>query len=681
MSFMLFLLALPACTSAGLFQRKAEINIQSNLQLPDDESQFEVLVDSYPHRSLQSTDRKEKPYFKVREIEREFGLTSPSDVHIKIYNHSPDKWYSVTIVAQNEYTGVANFLRRLDDRPGNPLLYSWIPKMSGRYEIIVHELNTNGLSDKTPPMDGEYRFDVIDKAGVDSRQILLEQIVNMPPCQSVNRGDLYTVWDGTWLGPQLHGHVSGMRNGWYFLPSSDMNCKIEYFTDADLRRNNDERSIYILGSSKERGVFLSLVDMLLDSDEKELMEQSVISKCWGRAHVRKSNIKVLYQDFRSTYFEHAGASSDYLCHNEKVVREGGGTYTINGMRVWEEMFEDDPVTWPSVILMSASNDEGFNKKYDLQHFINTLPSSWQGTLLLTDGTFSAMKAGSGDEAEYIKYRSTIKELVAGLNDSRVRWIDGKGVSKEMRLYGERGPDYVIGSQHFHGHCEATYLDESGQQQDMRICSNVTEVLGQLLIGYALGPKNEYNQRLEQTAYANNENNQAVYCHACPEDLLPFHITHHPDMTCAIGALHPRVKSEIHNGFPQMCPKPCLNIPPYASRQTQSGVVQERYCPVKYFTQEDPQVEKLNKISKELDQMEDQMKHIYRGDRQGRINHAAGPANVKVRRRADISTMEIFIPQEEEYLSLYSFCMINMVILLGLTAVYKSKVKALMRQHF
>lgn len=562
----------------------------------------------------------------------------------------------------------------MTNRPGNPLLYSWVPKFSGEYEIIVHELSIKGSFERTPQMEGDYTFTVEDKPGFDTRGMILDEIDSMPPCQTVNRGDLYTVWDGTWLGPHLHGQISGMRNGWYFLPSSnDMNCKIEYFTNAELRANPEERSIYILGSSKERGVFLSLVDMLLDSNEKKHMDESVISKCWGRAHVTKSNIKVLYQDFRSTYFQHAGASSDYLCHNEKVVREGGGTYTENGMRVWEEMFENDPSTWPSVILMSASNDEGFNKGYDLQHFINTLPFDWQGTLLLTDGAFSAMRAGDGDEAAYIRYRTAIKGLVASLNDRRVRWIDGKGISKEMRMYGERGPEYVIGSQHFHGHCDATYLDESGNQQDMRICSNVTEALGQLLIGYALGPKDEYTKRIEQSGHTSNENNQAIYCHACPEELLPFHITHHPEMTCAIGALHPRSRSEIHTGFPQTCPEPCFDIPPYASRQTQSGVVQERHCPVKYFTQAN-EVDDLNQSRAPVE--------LYQVNHQRNARQGVVDSQVR-RRRTDINpgvSLESFIPQEDEYLSLYSFCAINMTILLGLTAFYKARVKAFVRQH-
>jgi hypothetical protein len=293
------LLSFLPLVSAGLFKRNAQVSIDNDLHLPDYEAQFDVIqtLDDYPHRSLQAdaTQLRHKPYFTVRTIDRDFGLTSPAEIHIKIHNHAPNRWYSVTITSENEYTGSANFLKKVTDRPGNPLLYSWIPKFNGNYEIIVHELANQGEYIATPPIGDQFKFAAVDKPGVDSRRLLIETIRSMPPCQTVERGDLYTVWDGTWLGPRLHGDVSGMRNGWYFLPSNDMNCKIEYFTDKDLKRNGEERSIYILGSSKERGVFLSLVDMLLDPEEKEHMSESVISKCWGRAFVTKSKLKVFYQ--------------------------------------------------------------------------------------------------------------------------------------------------------------------------------------------------------------------------------------------------------------------------------------------------------------------------------------------------------------------------------------------------
>lgn len=48
---------------------------------------------------------------------------------------------------------------------------------------------------------------------------------------------------------------------------------------------SEKTVIYILGTSRERGVFLSLVDLLLSAKEKKVLSESVIGKCWGRAVV------------------------------------------------------------------------------------------------------------------------------------------------------------------------------------------------------------------------------------------------------------------------------------------------------------------------------------------------------------------------------------------------------------
>jgi hypothetical protein len=265
---LLIIISSLSTTSSGLFN-------------DDNASTISLHPNEPNHRSLAADASNTKPYYTVREIDRKLEHIFPADVHIKIFNHQhPTKWYSVTIVSQGVYTGTASFLRLVKDRPGTPLLYSWIPKVKGDYEIIVHELGSKENNPYTPPMAGEYKFTVTDKQGYDSHVNIMHEIARMPPCQTVdNRQDLYTVWDGSWIGPNMHGNLPGMRTGWYFLPSKDMNCNIEYFTDEELRKNPEEKSIYILGSSKERGIFLSLVDMILDGEEKERLHDSVIAKC------------------------------------------------------------------------------------------------------------------------------------------------------------------------------------------------------------------------------------------------------------------------------------------------------------------------------------------------------------------------------------------------------------------
>jgi hypothetical protein len=147
----------------------------------------------------------------------------------------------------------------------------------------------------------------------------------------------------------------------------------------------------------------------------------------------------------------------------------------------------------------------------------------------------------------------------------VRWIDGLGLSKEDRFYGEDGPE------HFHSHCDNLYEDENRQVKTMKICSNITEVVGQLLFGHALGPKEEF---IEQAKVSN------LYC---PADLLPFHITPYPNMQCASGPLHAMAANEVIHQGPQLCPNKCIReVPVSRIAQTQSGVVHERNCPLEYF---------------------------------------------------------------------------------------------------
>jgi hypothetical protein len=122
--------------------------------------------------------------------------------------------------------------------------------------------------------------------------------MNDPPCYSVDKIDAYAVWDGDWLGPGLGIEgIDALRNGWIFLPDKSMNCTIPTYTQDDLLRVQEETSIFVFGTSRERGVFLSLLDLLLSPHEKQYLEISVVGKCWGRATVQKGNIKLLYQDF------------------------------------------------------------------------------------------------------------------------------------------------------------------------------------------------------------------------------------------------------------------------------------------------------------------------------------------------------------------------------------------------
>jgi hypothetical protein len=544
-----------------------------------------------PARRLLKAHSPPEPSYLVKKLNHDDSALFPSEIIVEISHPKShvDTWYSVTIVSENRYTGTATLMGSPRPRemgmPPSPLLYTWKPIFSGDYEVIVHELPQDPIGNpNTPPMkrSNPTLIKVKNKeVPIGPWGLISERMTTMPPCQTVERMDLYTNWDGSWVGPDMSSQEGRLRNGWFFLPHEEMNCKIETFTQDDFRYLPDEKSIYILGNSKERGIFLSLVDLLLTPDEKKDIQESVISKCWGRAFVRKSNLKVMYQDWRSDNFDTRSDVHTVVCHNEKVAREGGPLFFDSGIKVWEEIFQDRS-QWPSVILMSSGNDIwGFKgEMYDINEFIKRLPPEWNGTLLITDGAFSARLAGRGYASDYEAYRRRLKELTAVTDDPRVRWMDGIGLSKEMRMYGESGPDHTAISQHFHRDCDVPYRDANGNMQSMRICSNVTENIAQLLIGHAVGPKDEILARAMDPEIRQAPQ-LATYCHACPEDLLPFHITPYPQMTCSVGHLHPQHKKENH-GSPQLCPKECLALDVQRTKGSQTDTIYERFCPLELF---------------------------------------------------------------------------------------------------
>ncbi|CAN0195068.1 unnamed protein product, partial [Hapterophycus canaliculatus] len=102
---------------------------------------------------------------------------------------------------------------------------------------------------------------------------------------------------GTWLSSNVASPAHGvLRDGWVFQPKT---CVYDTFSYDDLMLlsalQDEPTWILILGGSVQRGVFLSLVDMVLARGQKDDMGGSVVQKCWGYADLHVGNIRVTYQ--------------------------------------------------------------------------------------------------------------------------------------------------------------------------------------------------------------------------------------------------------------------------------------------------------------------------------------------------------------------------------------------------
>lgn len=530
----------------------------------------------------------------------------PSEMLIEVLDPRPDCKYSVTVVSHNKYTGTARLLSQersmtVDGRVS--IAYAWRPVFPGEFAVVVHEVD-QVYEHETPPINPSplpIYVNEGENAGGSWKLELEDRIQNTPPCQTIPRTDLYSHWDGDWLGPDFRLEES-IRTGWSFLPWPGMGCKIETYSTEALRAIPEKKRIVILGRSVERGIFLSLTDLLLDKMEKKNLKKSIVGKCWGRASVSKGNLELMYQDFRVNSFEDPTQPQMIECHNDRMVKQPGSSFIGNATMVWEEIFSTEESEWPTVVfLVCGYGAVKFMFDHHVKYFVDNLPAAWEGTLFLGDFEFSARGAGFMDAEHYQSYLNTIAGYVAALNDPRVRWIDGPGISREMRMYGQKHEKFVARSQHFHHPCMLKDPDDP-QTKAMVVCSNVTEMVGQLLLGHALGPKVEFAESIRSNPDRTPSDTGMRWCHACPQCMIPFSITPRPEMECVDGPFVAKtenadcssVRSNTHDKKagkkgkksaevvvtdPMLCPDACMETAATDSFGTESDTVYVRQCPI------------------------------------------------------------------------------------------------------
>ena len=129
---------------------------------------------------------------------------------------------------------------------------------------------------------------------------------------------------------------------------------------------------------------------------------------------------------------------------------------------------------------------------------------------------------------------------------------------------------------------------------MNVCSNITEMVGQLLLGHALGPKDEFLEQIKQVPKPGKQ--RATWCHHCPKCMLPFHIQPYPEMQCVEGPLTAKeedvdcsalrtqsdaeeLEKTLQLKHPMECPDTCLATEAVSSFATESDTVYVRQCPI------------------------------------------------------------------------------------------------------
>ena len=348
-------------------------------------------------------------------------------------------------------------------RGSSLMTFTFTPRYHGVYNLYVEEVN---MTSQLQLPGSPFRL-VVRGESVDSVQ-LSRRADSLPSCQTLPLKQ--PSWlDGEWITRNRAGTTNRgvLRSGWVFQPPW---CSFDTFTTEDIAvavNSFSPKKIAILGSSIDRGIFLSLVDLILAKEEKYHLHDSVIAQCWGFAQIQVENLTVMYQDFRieasrQTFSD--DGKSELICHNEKEAKSSSYDFVGEAIRYLRDyLFAVEP--WPNIVSITI------RQVWQLELILKAIPSSWSGIIYPLYNfrcKDSKVYSESGLE-EYYKLAEDFLSL-----DSRVELIDGFGMGSGMRHDTETAP-FMMKSNHWHKWCNE--LDGN-----MRVCGNPTEMIAQILLG-------------------------------------------------------------------------------------------------------------------------------------------------------------------------------------------------------
>jgi hypothetical protein len=620
---------------------------------------------------LSTTAAKNETFYYV--AQQPARISNQNTARICIVHVKPNTQYSVMAFAPGKYikaglqlttttlptTTAVNVNNkknhsRQNNTNKNTMEFALHLPFAAEYKLLVHEIQpilSKKYPRRLPPPPFNDSFSSSSSLSSMHRLLVTDSLAAvlpivegaaqpLPPCQTVPYNALVP-WQGDWVGPQAAptNNTSGhqrrhhpLRTGWSFAPET---CVLETFTAKELYEisksttaiatstlstttdHNDATqqtaattTIAVLGTSRERGIFLSIVDMMLNAREKDSLQQSKVGKCWGRASVRLNNLKVIYQDARTHLCNVHDIPGTVTCHGDAIA--AGSGFLQNATDMVQVLFSANHKNeWPQVVVLwsgvlnkdlivnSTSTYYLHNEPHEHMQatsvILASFPRDWNGTLYLTSGMMDA-KDDEITSNDYENYIQNLQWFQSYLNDTRVRMLDVYRLAADMRLHNEQ-PGKIHGSTHFHRWCNDLYYTYNSDNDDdddkttttnrtttstMRVCSNVTEALANLVIARAVAPwgKKAYQDTIRNSDSNKNTSSIVVreleVCTDCPAKLMPFHIIPHPQLECTTGAFIAPA-NVAGPAFDNHCPKTCMATRPVGKVMTQSGFIMERIC--------------------------------------------------------------------------------------------------------
>lgn len=194
------------------------------------------------------------------------------------------------------YVRIANdnqvFIAAVEGNTNGTMTASYVSDFPGQYQVYIEEVDKSQADCRSrgrPIVGSPFHLMISGAETLD--------LGALPVCGTEDEDIESTFWrQGSWVSSNIASPDNGvLRNGWVFQPRT---CVHETFSFEDvlwLASLEEPTWLVVLGGSVQRGLFLTLVDMVLAQGQKDNFSSSVIEKCWGYADVRVGNLRLTYQ--------------------------------------------------------------------------------------------------------------------------------------------------------------------------------------------------------------------------------------------------------------------------------------------------------------------------------------------------------------------------------------------------
>ena len=371
------------------------------------------------------------------------------------------------------------------------------------------------------------------------------------------------------------GHWDTRGADYAFVPDQ---CAFDQWSPADLRlvsaaAAGPRRWVLVLGSSKDRGVYSRLIDLVLRHEEKDKFHHSVVQKCWGWLDVRVGRLRLTFADFRAQFYFSAGVT----CHNEKVA--SSPQLHLDGIKFWARLFREERFQ-PDIIWMVGDHVPQFPIAHYGLYLAQAVAAGWQGTFLFAPTDVmpnihpawlpcSHNVSGCGLKArEDIRALRAVHDNVVLVDMAPILFSSVTDMEKHLDA------NCYSCSNHYHYVCSgaqgtarahALRLLTPSAEHDRRICGRVVNTAAQAVYNVLYGPREAALAAAIAAAggsaaaaelVAAEAKDHALVCFDCPKDLVPIHITVTPVPACYWTPLKMQVGPVGASFPPPQCP--CLN---------------------------------------------------------------------------------------------------------------------------